>query len=68
MRDYLTFQFVLGDATLFAGIRKVLPGHYRWRTRRRLGRDPHRAILGTALPARPVSHRGIFRRAKCAAC
>ena len=28
MRDYLTFQFVLGDATLFAGIRKVQPGHF----------------------------------------
>jgi asparagine synthase (glutamine-hydrolysing) len=28
LRDYLTFQFVLGDRTLFKGIRKVLPGHY----------------------------------------
>jgi asparagine synthase (glutamine-hydrolysing) len=28
MRDYLTFQFVLGEGTLFRGIRKVLPGHY----------------------------------------
>jgi asparagine synthase (glutamine-hydrolysing) len=28
MRDYITFQFVLGEATLFAGIRKVQPGHY----------------------------------------
>jgi asparagine synthase (glutamine-hydrolysing) len=26
LSDYLTFQFVLGDGTLFAGIRKVLPG------------------------------------------
>ncbi|HEX5387039.1 MAG TPA: asparagine synthase (glutamine-hydrolyzing) [Gemmatimonadales bacterium] len=29
MRDYVTFQFVLGDATLFRGIRKVPPGHYQ---------------------------------------
>ena len=29
LRDYLTFQFVIGEATLFAGIRKVLPGHYQ---------------------------------------
>jgi len=28
LNDYLTFQFVLGDATLFEGVRKVLPGHY----------------------------------------
>ncbi len=28
LNDYLTFQFVLGDATLFQGVRKVLPGHY----------------------------------------
>jgi asparagine synthase (glutamine-hydrolysing) len=28
MRDYVTFQYVLADATLFRGIRKVLPGHY----------------------------------------
>ncbi len=27
IRDYLTFQFVLGPATLFRGVRKVLPGH-----------------------------------------
>ena len=27
LQDYLTFQFVLGDATLFQGIRKLLPGH-----------------------------------------
>ena len=27
--DYLTFQFVLGDATLFRGVRKLLPGHYQ---------------------------------------
>jgi asparagine synthase (glutamine-hydrolysing) len=29
LRDYLTFQFVLGDATLFHGIHKLLPGHYQ---------------------------------------
>jgi asparagine synthase (glutamine-hydrolysing) len=28
MNEYLTFQFVLGDKTLFKDIRKVLPGHY----------------------------------------
>jgi asparagine synthase (glutamine-hydrolysing) len=28
MQDYVTFQFVLGDGTLFKGIKKVLPGHY----------------------------------------
>lgn len=28
LRDYLTFQFVLGDRTLFSGIRKLLPGQY----------------------------------------
>lgn len=28
VQDYLTFQYVLGDMTLFKGIRKVLPGHY----------------------------------------
>ena len=27
LRDYLTFQFVLGEATLFHGIRKLPPGH-----------------------------------------
>ena len=27
IRDYLTFQFVLGDGTMFAGIRKVAPAH-----------------------------------------
>lgn len=26
--DYLTFQFCLGDKTLFKGIKKLLPGHY----------------------------------------
>lgn len=25
--DYLTFQYVLGDRTLFAGVQKLLPGH-----------------------------------------
>jgi asparagine synthase (glutamine-hydrolysing) len=29
IREYLTFQFVLGDGTLFEGIKKVLPGHYQ---------------------------------------
>jgi asparagine synthase (glutamine-hydrolysing) len=29
LRDYLTFQYVLGDGTLFKGIRKLLPGHYQ---------------------------------------
>jgi asparagine synthase (glutamine-hydrolysing) len=29
LRDYLAFQFVLGDRTLFRGIRKLLPGHYQ---------------------------------------
>ena len=28
LRDYLTFQYVLGEGTLFRGIRKILPGHY----------------------------------------
>lgn len=28
IRDYLIFQFVLGDRTLFRNVRKVLPGHY----------------------------------------
>ncbi len=28
LEDYFTFQYVLGEATLFRGIRKVLPGHY----------------------------------------
>jgi asparagine synthase (glutamine-hydrolysing) len=27
LHDYVTFQYQLGDATLFSGIRKVLPGH-----------------------------------------
>jgi asparagine synthase (glutamine-hydrolysing) len=27
IKDYLTFQFVLGEGTLFKGIRKLLPGH-----------------------------------------
>jgi asparagine synthase (glutamine-hydrolysing) len=27
LRDYLTFQFVPGSATLFRGVAKVLPGH-----------------------------------------
>ena len=28
IQDYLTFQYVLGEGTLFKNIRKVLPGHY----------------------------------------
>ena len=27
--EYLTFQFVMGDSTLFSGINKILPGHYQ---------------------------------------
>jgi asparagine synthase (glutamine-hydrolysing) len=29
IRDYLTFQFVLGATTLFKGVEKIQPGHYR---------------------------------------
>lgn len=29
LNDYLTFQFVVGEATLFDGVRKLLPGHYQ---------------------------------------
>ena len=29
VRDYLIFQFVLGERTLFNGISKLLPGHYQ---------------------------------------
>ena len=29
LNDYLTFQFVLGEATLFKGIRKLKPGHFQ---------------------------------------
>lgn len=29
LRDYITFQFVLGDRTMFRGIRKCLPGHFQ---------------------------------------
>lgn len=28
LRDYVTFQFVLDDRTMFRNIRKLLPGHY----------------------------------------
>jgi asparagine synthase (glutamine-hydrolysing) len=28
LRDYITFQFVLGDRSLFKGIRKLAPGQY----------------------------------------
>ncbi len=28
VRDYLTFQYCLTDTTMFAGVRKVRPGHY----------------------------------------
>lgn len=28
LNEYLTFQFVIGEKTLFKGINKVLPGHY----------------------------------------
>ena len=28
LRDYVTFQFVLGERTMFKGVRKLLPGHY----------------------------------------
>ena len=27
--EYLTFQFIMGDSTLFSGINKILPGHYQ---------------------------------------
>ncbi len=29
LRDYVTFQFVLGEGTMFQGVRKLLPGHYQ---------------------------------------
>ena len=29
VRDYITFQFVLGERTMFQGIRKLLPGEYQ---------------------------------------
>ncbi len=29
MREYVTFQLVTGDRTLFKGIHKLLPGHYQ---------------------------------------
>ncbi len=29
IRDYLTFQFVIGERTLFKGIFKLLPGHFQ---------------------------------------
>jgi asparagine synthase (glutamine-hydrolysing) len=29
LRDYLIFQFVLGERTLFRGIHKILPGHFQ---------------------------------------
>ena len=28
LHDYLTLQYVLGDGTLFRGIRKLPPGHF----------------------------------------
>jgi len=28
LRDYLTFQFVIGEGTMFRGVSKLLPGHY----------------------------------------
>jgi asparagine synthase (glutamine-hydrolysing) len=28
LNDYLTLQYILGDGTLFQGIRKVMPGHF----------------------------------------
>jgi asparagine synthase (glutamine-hydrolysing) len=28
LTDYLTLQYILGEATLFKGIRKLMPGHY----------------------------------------
>jgi asparagine synthase (glutamine-hydrolysing) len=31
LKDYLTFQFVLGDRTLFQDIYKLAPGHYQLR-------------------------------------
>ncbi len=29
LRDYVTFQFVLGERTLFRNVRKLAPGHYQ---------------------------------------
>ena len=29
VREYITFQFVTGDRTMFAGIRKLPPGHFQ---------------------------------------
>jgi asparagine synthase (glutamine-hydrolysing) len=30
LHDYLTFQFCLGDKTLFEGVKRLEPGHYLW--------------------------------------
>ncbi len=66
LRDYLTFQFVLGDATLFQGMRKLLPGTTR--SRLASGDSQDRQFWEPAFRRRSASHRGVLRRRSYAGC
>ena len=50
LHDYLSFQFCLGDKTMFAGIRQLRPAHFGWVERD--GRLHTHQVLGSAIPPR----------------
>ena len=62
IREYLTFQFVTGERTLFSGIHKLRPGHWQL-IDLASGRPPRLGMyLGAAVRDRSVPHRGVLRR------
>ena len=50
LHDYLSFQFCLGDKTMFAGVKQLRPAHFGWVERD--GRLQHAPVLGGAIPPR----------------
>ena len=50
--EYLAFGYTSGEETLFAGIRKLMPGHTLTLTLRQRVRAGNQAVLGRSLPDR----------------
>ena len=61
LNDYLTFQFVIGEDTLFENVGKVLPGLLP-RGEPEVARRAAGAVLGAAIRHRSVPHRGVLPR------